>query len=103
MAIIAVLGFLGTLSGYIVKITLRISAAESKAETAQTRADTASVNVAANTMRVETVAKLLSDHKESVAMNYVSNKSLESLENRLVDAIGRLGDRLDRLFTAKTA
>ena len=100
-AIVATCMLLLTVSGYIVKVTLRISEAEKKAELAQSRADMAGINVAANTMRVETVAKLLSDHKETIAQNYVSNRSLEALENRLVDAIGKLGDRIDRIFMSK--
>ena len=99
----AVCGVLLTIGGYVVKITLRITAAENKADLAASRADVAGINVAANSMRVEAVAKALSEHKESVAANYVSNRSLENLENRLVDAIGKLGDRLDRLFTAGRA
>lgn len=102
-AIVATCMLLITVGGILVRVTLRISAAENKADLAQSRADMAGINVAANSMRVETVAKLLSDHKETIAQNYVSNKALESLENRLVDAIGKLGDRIDRIFMAKTA
>lgn len=100
-ALFAAVTIIVTLAGYIVKVTLRISAAEAKADLAQSRADMAGINVAANTIRVETVAKLLSEHKERIAQDYVSHRSLEQLENRLVDAITRLGDRLDKLFVAR--
>ncbi len=102
-AIVATCMLLLTVAGMVIRVTLRISAAENKAELAQSRADMAGINVAANAMRVETIAKLLSDHKETIAQNYVSNKALESLENRLVDAIGKLGDRIDRIFMSKAA
>lgn len=80
--------------GAIWRLASRLSGVESKA-------DSASQGVVATTVRVETVARQLSEHKEQVAVNYVSNRALENLENRLVDAISKLGDRLDRLFTAR--
>ena len=100
MAICAIAGLAITVGGKVWQLATRLSSAESKADLAVSRADMAGINVAANTMRCETMARLLSEHKESIAMNYVSNRALESLENRLVEAIGRLGDRLDKLFSA---
>lgn len=91
--------FLVGFAGFVLRIAQRIGSAESKAETANTRADNAAIQVAASSIRVETVARLLSEHKETAAREYVSYRSLENLENRLVDAITRLGDRIDGLFT----
>lgn len=82
--------------GSLWRLATRLSNVESKASAA---AD----SVVSNIVRVETVARQLSEHKEQVAVNYVSNRALENLENRLVDAIGKLGDRLDRLFTSGKA
>lgn len=100
-ALIALGGFVITVGGKVWALASRLSTVESKADTAAERADAAGINVATNTMRCETMARLLSEHKESVAINYVSNRALENLENRLVDAIGRLGDRLDKLFAGR--
>jgi hypothetical protein len=40
----------------------------------------------------------LAEFKVHVAANYVGNSTIEQVEARLIDAISRLGDRLDRLF-----
>lgn len=95
-ALIALGAFIITVGGKVWALSGRLTKVESTS-------DNAAINVAANTMRCETMARLLSEHKESVAINYVSNRALENLENRLVDAIGRLGDRLDKLFTGRTS
>jgi hypothetical protein len=47
------------------------------------------------------VAKLrgeFADYKEHVAQTYVSTSTIEQMESRLIDAINRLGDRLDRVL-----
>lgn len=97
--IISIGMFLLAFAGFVFRIAKRISDAETKADVAASRADVAGLNVAANTLRVETVARLLSEHKETAARDYVSNVHMTALENRLVDAIQRLGDRIDGLFS----
>lgn len=47
---------------------------------------------------VEVVRSDLASFREQVAREYVSREHLRELEDRLVSAIERLGDRLDRLF-----
>jgi hypothetical protein len=37
-------------------------------------------------------------YKLEVAEKYVSSQSMREMEDRLMNSIGRLGDRLDRLF-----
>ena len=48
--------------------------------------------------RVDTVSRELQEFKEKVARDYVSREAVMQLEERLVGAIERLGDRLDRLI-----
>jgi propanediol dehydratase large subunit len=42
--------------------------------------------------------KELADFKVHVAANYASNSTIEAMEARLIEAINRLGDRLDRVL-----
>ena len=52
--------------------------------------------------RVESIrakgAQELSDFKLEVAKNYATNKAIEAVEERIVVAIDKLGDRLDKIF-----
>ncbi len=53
--------------------------------------------------KVDRIDREASDFREKVAREYVSRESLRELEERLVAAIERLGDRFDRYFdTPKT-
>lgn len=40
----------------------------------------------------------IADFKVHVAANYASNSTIEQMESRLIEAINRLGDRLDRVL-----
>ena len=73
------------------KFSDRISTAEADATAAAKQA-------AMILARVIELEKSHTDHRVSVAEEYVSKKILEALEDRLVKAIDRLGDRLDKLF-----
>ena len=44
----------------------------------------------------------LTQYKVEVAEKYVSAQSMRELEERLINSIERLGDRLDRIFEKKT-
>lgn len=48
--------------------------------------------------RINAVEKELSAHKVDSARYFVTGKMLEATELRIMDAINRLGDRLDRTF-----
>ena len=48
--------------------------------------------------RVDALERDLATFKVRVAQNYVANDVLMRLEERIVDSIIRLGDRLDRIF-----
>lgn len=45
------------------------------------------------------VERDLAAFKEHVAREYMTNNAMLQVEQRLTDAINRLGDRLDRAFT----
>lgn len=47
----------------------------------------------------EKAAADLATFREHVAAHYVSTETLDKMETRVVDAINRLGDRLDAAFT----
>lgn len=81
------------LVGYAFRLAGLLGAANSKADAAQKQA-------AGATARVIDMEKQLTDHRVAVAKDYVSNDTLAKLENRIVDAINRLGDRLDDMFKA---
>jgi hypothetical protein len=44
----------------------------------------------------------LTEYKVEVAEKYVSAQSMRELEERLINSIERLGDRLDRIFEKTT-
>jgi hypothetical protein len=100
-AVCATIMMVLAVGGVLVATTRRITNAEAAANDAKTRADTAALAVLANAAKVEKVASELSEHREDTAKDYVSYQHMTNLENRLVEAIGRLGDRLDKLFTAR--
>lgn len=87
---------LGTL---VWRLATRLSVTEASADRALQRADTAALSVMNNLLKIENVASELAAHREEVAKEYVSYKHMTNLENRLVDAIGALGSRIDALFS----
>jgi hypothetical protein len=95
----AVLGMVLTIGGYVWRLASRMSLSDAATATALQRADTAALAVQANAAKVEKVASELADHREEVAKEYVSYKHMTNLENRLVEAIMGLGNRIDALFS----
>jgi hypothetical protein len=85
---------------FVIGLTDRLNKAEAKAETADAQANTARISVAANRVEIDRLETSLVEHRVAVAREYVSKDTLASLESRIVEAINRLGDRLDRMFTA---
>jgi ribosome-associated translation inhibitor RaiA len=73
----------GVYAGWI----LRIAKGESAAE-----------KVKAVEVELAHVKTELSEFKVHVAATYASSGTIEQMESRLVDAINRLGDRLDRVL-----
>lgn len=89
-----ILTALGVYAGWVARIMKGEGAAETAAK-ALAKADEVSKELHS---RIDGVAKDLGEFKEHVARDYASNRALEQMEKRVVDAISRLGDRLDRAF-----
>ena len=73
----------------------RISDATAKAEAAGKQASAA-------TARVISLEKELTDLRVEVARDYVSKGTLDGMEKRVVEAINRLGERVDHAFANKS-
>lgn len=84
--------------GVVVRLMDRINKSDALAATAKDRADAAAIAAASVRLDIERVANDLTGHRVSVAREYVSKDTLASLENRIVEAIRSLGDRIDNLF-----
>jgi hypothetical protein len=95
-AIAAVIGALGGAAGWLVRFSTRLSNIEAKADAAALAAASAALQ-AAHTDRE------LTEHRVSVAREYASNETIARLEGKLIEAIDRLGNRLDSLFVPRAA
>lgn len=67
------------------------------------RGESAAKKVDAVAADLDATKKELAEFKVHVAANYASNSTLEQMENRLIDAINRLGERLDRVLERRPA
>lgn len=76
---------------FIVRTHSVAQSASEMADKAHKRADDAHIAISA-------YHATLMLFKEHVASEYVDKSSLRDMEGRLVDAINRLGDRLDRMY-----
>lgn len=63
------------------------------------RGEAAAREVAKLNTDLSAVERDLANFKEHVAREYMTNNAMLQVEQRLTDAINRLGDRLDRAFT----
>ena len=85
--LIGAAGFIVTVIVTIIKFTDRLTKAEGAVE-ASKRAEALADKVTAD----------LADFRAHVAREYVTSSAIQRIEERLVQAIERLGDRLDRAF-----
>ena len=92
--VVATAGLVITLGTIVWRLASRLAASEAKSEAAEK-------SLAATTVRLDTLTQHLSEHKEQSAREYVSYGRMADLEGKLVGAINNLGDRIDRLFSAK--
>lgn len=74
----------------------RLSKAEADATTAKASAYEAGE-------RIITLGASFSLYREQVAREYIHREAMREVEDRLTQAIDRLGDRLDRLFVEAAA
>lgn len=88
--LIVMAGFLITVVVTVVKFTDRLTKAEGALDTARSAS-----------AKAEKASTDLAEFKEQVAREYVTGTAIERVEQRLVTAIERLGDRLDRAFEAR--
>lgn len=89
-AILGALGLAITVAGLISAWAIRINKGE-RGETSAQKAHN----------RIDTLAQIVNDFRQEVARDYASNRMIEQMEGRLVTAIERLGDRLDRAFEVR--
>lgn len=97
-AIVAFVGFGGllTMAGFIWKLADRLRALEAEAAAAKGKADVAAGQCAA-------LQKELSEFQVDAARRFVTDEMLTKVEERVIAAIERLADRLDRVFEDRAA
>lgn len=96
IAIVGGLASAGSVISFWMNFSSRISDAKSKAEAAGKQASSA-------TARIISLEKELTDLRVEVARDYVSKGTLDGMEKRVVEAINRLGERVDHAFSNKAA
>ena len=74
---------------YLVRTSNKAEAAHQAAQEAQESADKAHLNISAHQAN-------LSLFREQVAANYVDRDALRDIKRELIDAINKLGDRMDQ-------
>ena len=87
MALFAALTLLLSAATFFAGWVLRVGKGEGAAEAVKRQQD-----------HIDRLERDFANFKEHVASNYASNSTVAEVEKRIVDAINRLGDRLDRLF-----
>lgn len=96
--IFALITALGLVGGWVFKLSGRLAMADAKADAAAKDANTAAITTQALRVAIEQNERDLVEHRVHVAKEYVSNQTIAGLEEKLIRAIDRLGDRLDAIF-----
>lgn len=81
---------------FLVRTHSKANAAQEAAEEAKVAAEKAHKRADEAHLAVGVATAGLSLFREQVAANYVDREALREMEQRLTDAINRLGDRLDQ-------
>jgi hypothetical protein len=92
--IIALAGLVLTGAGGFVVVIMRFGKVEAVAEAALAAAEGAEI-------KADTADKELSEFKERVAREYATSAMVVAVEGRVVAAIDRLGDRIDRILESR--
>lgn len=87
---IALAALILTIVGLVATWAIKVNTGE--------RADSAAATAL---KRLDELKSELGAFKQEVARDYASNRMIEQMESRLVTAIERLGDRLDRAFEVR--
>lgn len=95
-ALLAIAVSVVTLGGVVVRQVIWQSRTEATAKAARAIAEEAKEDARGAIIRAESADKNLARFREQVAREYTSKDALKALEDRLVAAIERLGDRFDK-------
>jgi len=90
------LGAVSAIIGFWTRYSDRITKADAKAEAAQKAADEGKAAAKLLEERLGIVTAQFSLYREQAVEKYVGRETLREVEERLTDAIERLGDRFDR-------
>jgi NACalpha-BTF3-like transcription factor len=88
------------LGGVLVRVVDRLNKAEAKADAAGDTARAATLAIAGNKIEIDRLDTALVEHRVAAAKEYASKGNLEHLEGKIVEAINRLGDRLDKMLAS---
>jgi hypothetical protein len=91
---------LGTLGGWVFKLSGRLAMSDSRIDIATEKAERAALTAQALRVALDQNERDLVDHRVAVAREYVSNQTVAALEGKLIAAVDKLGDRLDALFSS---
>jgi multidrug resistance efflux pump len=100
LLICALITSIGLVGGWVFKLSTRLATADAKADAAAKDAQTAALTVGGLEATLEKTRGELVAHQVLVAREYASNQTIQQLEDKLIKAVDRLGDRLDKLFSA---
>jgi hypothetical protein len=89
-----ILTFMVTFGTLVFRLAARMVKSEEKSESAHLKASAIGVHL-------DQVERELVEHRVAVAKEYVSQQALASIEIKLIEAINRIGDRLDKLLDHK--
>lgn len=104
-------GWVGLASGLVVaavtvlsfwlRFSDRITKAHAAADLAKAAADDARADAKEASERVAILAASFSLYREQIAREYIHREVMREVEERLTQAIDRLGDRLDRVLDGR--
>lgn len=83
------------------KFSDRITKADAKAERAETIAQEAKTDAHEANEKISLQSAAFALYREQVARDYIHREVMREVEDRLTDAINRLGDRLDKVLALK--
>lgn len=97
----ALYAFLGAL-GIVIGVGIALGVLQSRSIRNAKDAEAAR-QIALNALaKAETAAAALAEYKLQALRDFVGGKTIDEMENRVMQAINRLGDRFDRAFDRKT-
>lgn len=95
-AVCAVIGAGTTVLTFWTRFESRLTRAQATADAAMKEAEAAAKVTADAHNRITLLAAEFGLYRENVAREYIHHETMRAIEERLTQAIDRLGDRLDR-------